>query len=142
MQDEPFATDASKSPEPDAWRRLLLFGVKAIHSAAFFVIQSAIVYLLYKGLRRESDAQAAAAAAIACGESAVYAVNGFRCPLTGLAENLGAEHGQVTDIFLPKWLANNIANIYTPVLVVSLLLHARNLRERRGHVEEAAAHDL
>ncbi|MGE0057733.1 MAG: hypothetical protein AB7P33_00285 [Dehalococcoidia bacterium] len=124
-------------------RRGLLFAIKAIHSAAFFVIQTAIVYLLYKGLRRESDAHAAAAAAIACGESAIYAANGFRCPLTAIAEDLGDKHGQVTDIFLPKWLADNIANIYTPVLVVSLLLHVRNLRDRRrSSSNKAAALDL
>jgi hypothetical protein len=37
----------------------------------------------------------------------------------------------VTDIFLPKWLADNIAIIYTPLLAAGLLLHLRNLRARR-----------
>jgi hypothetical protein len=116
---------------PDGRRKLLLFGVKAFHSAAFLVIQSAIVYLLYKGLKRETDERVAIATAIAGGESLIFAANGFRCPLTSLAEDLGAEHGQVTDIFLPKWLADNIATIYTPLLGTGLLLHARNLQERR-----------
>lgn len=108
-------------------RRYALFAVKAIHSLAFAIIQSAILYLIYKGARRQSDRQAAFAFAIAAGESAIYAGNGFRCPLTGLAEDLGAEHGQVTDIFLPKWLARNIANIYVPLLLLGIGLHLRNL---------------
>jgi hypothetical protein len=102
--------------------------VKAVHSVAFFVIQTAIIYFVYKGARRESDQRAAAAFVIAATESAIYAGNGFRCPLTGLAEDLGAEHGAVTDIYLPRWLAANIANIYVPLLLLGMLLHAANLR--------------
>lgn len=115
-------------------RPALLVAVKAFHSAAFAVIQSAIVYLLYKGLRGESDRASAIAAGIAIGECAIYAANGFRCPLTDLAEDLGAEHGAVTDIFLPDWLASNIARIYTPLLAVALVLHARNVVRRRQHL--------
>ena len=116
----------------------LLFAVKAVHSLAFFVIQTAILFLLYKGLRRQTDRRAAIAAAVALGESAVYAANGFRCPLTGLAEQLGAERGSITDIFLPRWLAANVANIYTPLLVLALGLHAGNvLRRRCGRDEQS-----
>jgi len=111
-------------------RPLELLSVKAVHSLAFLVIQSAILYLIYKGLRRESDRRAAVAAGIAATETLIYVGNGFRCPLTGLAESLGAEKGSVTDIFLPKWLAANIARIYDPLFFLALLLHARNLRRR------------
>ena len=113
-------------------RTYALFGVKAFHSLAFFVIQTAIFYLLYKGVRGESARRAAAAFAIATGEVLIYAGNGFRCPLTGLAEELGAERGSVTDIFLPKWLASNVANIYTPLFVLGVGLHARNVWGQRG----------
>ena len=98
--------------------------MKAVHSLAFFVIQSAIVYLVHKGLKKESDRRAAVATA----ETLVYVGNGFRCPLTGLAEDLGAEKGSVTDIFLPNWLAANIARIYGPLFFLALFLHVRNLR--------------
>ncbi|HWO72441.1 MAG TPA: hypothetical protein VNN21_02695 [Dehalococcoidia bacterium] len=112
-----------------------MFAIKAFHSFAFFVIQSCILYLVYSGIRRRSDGRAAAAAAIALGEAAIYAGNGFRCPLTGLALRYGARSGSVTDIFLPRWLAANIARIYTPLLVLGVALHLRNLRRAR----EAAA---
>ena len=123
---------------PAGLRRPAYIAVKAVHSVAFFILQSAIVYLLYKGLRGESDGRAGAAAALVGAECAVYAGNGFRCPLTGLAEDLGAEHGQVTDIFLPKWLADNIANIYAPMYGLALLLHVWNLR--RARAREACPH--
>ena len=115
---------------PFALRRPLYLGVKAVHSVAFLILQSAILYLVYKGLRRETDAKAVAAAVLVGAECAVYAGNGFRCPLTGVAEDLGAESGQVTDIFLPDWLARNIANIYAPLYFVALILHGSNLRRR------------
>ena len=113
---------------PFAVRRPLYIGVKAIHSVAFLILQSAILYLLYKAVRGQSDRRAGMAAVLVGGECLLYAGNGFRCPLTGLAEELGAESGQVTDIFLPKRLAANIANIYGPLYAVALMLHARNLR--------------
>jgi hypothetical protein len=109
--------------------REAIFAIKVVHSVAFGVIQTAIVYLLYKGVRRQTDRNAAIAASIAIGESAIYAGNGFRCPLTDLAERLGSEHGAVTDIFLPRWLAANVARIYTPLLVLAIALHIRNLRK-------------
>jgi hypothetical protein len=114
--------------EPRCCARKAIFAIKLFHSVAFGVIQSAIVYLLYKGLRRQTDRSAAIAASIAIGESAIYAGNGFRCPLTDLAERLGSEHGAVTDIFLPRWLAANVARIYTPLLLLAIVLHIRNLK--------------
>jgi hypothetical protein len=111
--------------------RAALIAVKTVHSIAFWVIQSAIVYILYKGVRRQTDRGVAIAAGIGTAESAIYAGNGFRCPLTGLAEDLGSEHGAVTDIFLPGWLAANVANIYTPMFALGLFLHGRNLVARR-----------
>jgi hypothetical protein len=132
------ATRAFARALPSWSRPYALFSVKAFHSLAFAVIQTAIFYLLYKGARGESDRRAGAALAIATGEVIVYAGNGFRCPLTSLAEELGAERGSVTDIFLPSWLASNVANIYTPLLVAALGLHARNL-SRRGNAKHAVS---
>ena len=115
---------------PFAVRRPLYIGVKVVHSIAFFILQTAILYLLYKALRGESDRRAAISGVLVGGECAIYAGNGFRCPLTGVAEALGAESGQVTDIFLPKRLADNIANIYGPLFATALILHGRNVRKR------------
>ncbi len=108
-------------------RTLLLVTVKALHSAIFLILQSTIAFLVISGLRGRTDRRAAAAAVLVGGECAIYAANHFRCPLTALAEELGAESGSVTDIFLPRWLAANIANIYGPLFAIALLLHARNL---------------
>ncbi len=49
-----------------------------------------------------------------------------------MAESLGAEHGSVTDIYLPRWFAHNLPAIHVPLILLALYLHARNLRRRRS----------
>ena len=110
----------------------MLFTVKAVHSLIFLALQTMIVYLVYTGIRGKTDRTTAIVGAIVGGECVIYAANGFRCPLTRVAEDLGAESGSVTDIFLPKWLAANVANIYAPMFLLAILLHVRNLRRRRS----------
>ena len=82
----------------------------------------------------------AIAGAIVAGESLVFAANGFRCPLTELAERYGAERGSVTDIYLPSRFAQNIPAIHAPLLVLMTYLPARNLR--RSHTRAAGTMDL
>ncbi len=99
---------------------------------AWFSVESCVVYLVYAGLTGRSDRRAAAAAAVVAGETLVFTANGFRCPLTSVAERLGAEHGSVTDLYLPRWFARNLPAIHVPVLVLTAYLHARNLRAAAG----------
>ena len=54
-------------------------------------------------------------------EGLVLTVNGWRCPLTVYAERLGSAHGRVTDIFLPKWFADRVFQIYGSLFVVAML---------------------
>jgi hypothetical protein len=115
-------------------KRAAIVAVKAFHSLVFLVLQTLICYLLYKGVKGDSDRRAGLATVVISTECLVYAGNGFRCPLTAVAENLGAESGSVTDIFLPRWLASNIANIYAPLFALALLLHGRNVWRRSRHV--------
>jgi hypothetical protein len=48
-----------------------------------------------------------------------------------LAERLGAEHGSVADIYLPRWLEDHLPWITGPIFAAALLLHARNIARRR-----------
>ncbi len=110
-----------------------------MHTLAWFSIESCVLYVLYAGFARRSDRRVAIAAAVVVGETLVFAGNRFRCPLTQAAQRLGAERAGVTDIWLPKWFAQNLPAIHTPLLVLAGYLHARNLaggstprRPRRG----------
>lgn len=111
-------------------RAVTLTAIKTVHTLTWFSIESCMMYLLYSGFRRKSDRRAAIAAAVVGGESLVFAANGFHCPLTKVAESLGAERGGVTDIFLPRWFAHYLPVIHAPLLALVVWLHGRNLRSR------------
>ena len=115
---------------PDPPRQPALAAVKVVHTMAWFSIESCMVYVLWAGFRRQSDRHAAIAAGVVATESLIFAANGFRCPLTELAERVGAEHGSVTDIYLPRWLAHNLPAIHVPLIALAGYLHGRNLRRR------------
>jgi hypothetical protein len=67
--------------------------IKAIHTLAWFSIEGCMVYVLYAGFARRSDRRAGIAGVVAA-ESLIFARNGFRCPLTQVAERLGAERAR------------------------------------------------
>jgi hypothetical protein len=102
--------------------------IKLVHTLAWFSIESCMVYVLWAGFTRQSDRRAGIAAAVVAGESLVFAANGFRCPLTQIAEHAGAERGSVTDIYLPRWFAHNLPAIHVPLIALAGYLHTRNLR--------------
>ena len=58
------------------------------------------------------------------GETAVFVGNGCTCPLTPIAERLGAERGSVADIYLPGWFARRLPLIAGAALVGGLTLNA------------------
>jgi hypothetical protein len=116
-------------PRPDSGAALR--AVKAIHTLAWFSIEACMAYVLYAGFARRSDRRAGIAAGVVAAETLIFAGNGFRCPLTQVAQRLGAERGSVTDIYLPRWLARNLPAIHVPLIALAGFLHARNLRTRR-----------
>ena len=104
---------------------------KTIHTLAWVSIESCVLYLLYAGFAGHTGKRAGIAGAVVAAETLIFAGNGFRCPLTELAERCGAQSGSVTDIYLPKWFAHNMPAIHTPLLALMTYLHVRNLR--RSH---------
>lgn len=122
LNDGDAATAAAVRPRP-----AVVAGIKVVHTATWLSIESCVAYVLWAGFAGRSDRRAGLAAAVVAGEMLVFAGSGFRCPLTRLAERYGAEHGSVTDIFLPKWFARNLPVIHAPLLVLTMYLHARNL---------------
>jgi hypothetical protein len=108
-------------------RPVALTALRLVHTATWLSIESCMVYVLVSGLAGRSDRRVAIAAGVVVGETAIFAASGFRCPLTSLAENLGEEHGSVTDIYLPAWFARNLPVIHVPLIAAAAYLHARNL---------------
>ncbi len=55
-------------------------------------------------------------------ELVVLILNDWQCPLTIFAENQGAVKGSVADLFLPKWLADQLFTIFGVLIGVMCLL--------------------
>jgi hypothetical protein len=109
--------------------KLTFLHVKIAHTAIFWFLSACVVYTLYSGVADRVNPLTWAAAGFVLVESVVLVAFGWVCPLTLLAERLGAPRGSVADIFLPKWLADRIFPICgTTYLVACLLLAARVLR--------------
>lgn len=108
--------------------------VKTVHTVIFLLELASIAWLAVSGLVGRRDRTVAVATAAVGVEIAVFVANDGVCPLTPLAERLGATRGTVSDIFLPDALARSIPIWSTALLLVAAGLHARSaLRDRRAH---------
>jgi hypothetical protein len=105
--------------------------IKAIHTGAFFSVAAALALVLLDGLLGRPRRRTGIAGAIVLAESAAFVSNNQVCPLTPLAEELGAASGSVTDIFLPDWLARRTPLVAGSLAVVALLLNLRALARSR-----------
>jgi hypothetical protein len=125
---------------PALGRRSILIAIKSVHTAAFVIISGAILTVLADGLAARPSRRTGLAAGISLAECAVYAGNGFVCPLTPMAERYGARSGTVTDIFLPGWFARRLPIIGSTVLAIGLALNAYALIRAGGPPAHASHH--
>jgi hypothetical protein len=102
--------------------RLTIFHVKLVHTAIFWLLSACVLYVLLSGIADHITMWTWVAVGLVILESVVLAASGWTCPLTILAERLGAVRGSVTDIFLPKWFADRIFPICGTTFGVALLL--------------------
>jgi hypothetical protein len=109
--------------------------IKWIHTIIFLSVAGLIVLYTWDGARRRSGRRTTVAVTVALAESAVYVSNNQVCPLTPLAEDLGAENGSVTDILLPISISRRIPLVSGTVLVLGIVLNVRNWRERRARAQ-------
>jgi hypothetical protein len=116
---------------PDRSRNGALAAIKAAHTAIFVSIAGLIAVFVWDGVRQQPRRRTAVALGVILAESAIYASNNQVCPLTPLAEELGAERGSVADIFLPDWFSRRIPLVSGGALLVGLGLNARALSAKR-----------
>lgn len=102
--------------------KITIFQVKLVHTVIFWILSGCVLYSLYSGARGPVTTWTWIAVSLVVVESVVLIAAGWVCPLTLLAEKLGAERGAVTDIFLPKWFADRIFPICGTTYVVALAL--------------------
>lgn len=96
-----------------------------------------MLYTLYSGLANRVSRKTGVAIAAVLGEGIIFWSNGWICPLTKVAERLGAANGTVGDIFLPQWFARRIPQVSAALMGVGLLAMLRHrLRARAARSQE------
>lgn len=132
---------------PDGSRGGALTAIKGIHTAIFFSVFSAVVLTLWDGVRGRPTRRTAVAGGVVLTESMLYVSNNQVCPLTPLAEAIGAERGSVVDLFLPAAVARQIPLVAGSAAALALVLNLRALvgrgttqRIRGGRVAPETAH--
>jgi hypothetical protein len=96
--------------------------IKVVHLAVFVAVSALLLGFLYEVATARISYLTWSTIGILLGEGAVLIANRWRCPLTAIAEGLGSEHGQVTDILLPKSIADHVWTIYTWLFAGGLLV--------------------
>jgi hypothetical protein len=112
-------------------RTATLTFVRAVHSAAFLVELAAILWVVVTGIIGRRDRTVAVAGGLVAVEAVVFVANRGICPLTPLAERLGAERGSVSDIFLPDRIARTIPIWSSALVALGVTLHLRDLMKGR-----------
>jgi hypothetical protein len=104
--------------------KITILQIKFVHTLIFWILSLCVLYSLTSGVSGNITPWTWVAVGLVLIESVVLMISGWTCPLTLLAEHLGAKHGSVVDIFLPKWFADRIFPICgtTFALAVALLL--------------------
>ncbi len=85
--------------------------VKALHIVIFILGAVGVCYVIYAGVVNRITRLTWIVVSLMFFEALALGLNGWRCPLTTLAENLGAESGAITYILLPDWLAPHVFTI-------------------------------
>ena len=111
--------------------------IKSVHTIIFIILSSACFIFLYSAISGRITLAAKISFSLIILEGVVLLINGFKCPLTDVAERLGANSGTVSDIFLPKWLADNIFPIFGGMFFISCLIFAARtlLKQMRKKVQ-------
>lgn len=102
--------------------RVTILQIKLVHTLIFWLLSLCVVYALFCGVVGRMTTWTWVAVGLLLVESVVLAAAGWTCPLTILAERRGALRGSVTDIFLPRWLADRIFPVCGTMYFVALVL--------------------
>jgi hypothetical protein len=93
-----------------------LRALKTVHTIAWAFFAGCIVAMPIAAWRSRF-VTAAILAAIVLLEVGVLAINGWRCPITNLAERHTADRRANFDIFLPLWLARYNKQVFGSLFV-------------------------
>ena len=98
--------------------------IRAVHTAIYLVMAASTLVLVYAGVTGAGGWWLWLALGLLAIESAVFAFYGFKCPLTGLAVQYGAEKGWAFDTFLPERMTRFTFRFFGTLMVLGVVLLA------------------
>lgn len=98
-----------------------LAAIRLTHTAVWALFAGCIVAIPVLAWAGELRWASLCAAAVAV-EVLVLALNGWRCPLTGVAARYTGERRANFDIYLPEWLARYNKQVFGPLYVAGLVV--------------------
>lgn len=117
----------------------MLTAIKLLHTLIWAFMAACIVALPVVAVLRRFR-WAAILSVLILLECGVLAVNGGRCPLTGLAARFTNDRADNFDIYLPNWLAQHNKVIFGLLFVAGeLVVLGYWLMERRAVSHDSAA---
>ncbi len=112
-------------------RTSAIVAMKALHTLVYLIESLCVFYVLYSAAINRVNRWTSAAIGVITLEGMVLLFNNMQCPLRQATERLGAARGSVTDLFLPRWLADRIFQIYTPLFILGCVgVFGRLLQKR------------
>jgi hypothetical protein len=99
-----------------------VFVIKFTHTLIFFFMCSCLAYILYCSLTATFDWVLVIAIGTIMLEGMALLSNGWRCPLTIMAEKYGVVKGGVTDLFLPECISRNTFKVSTVLFICELIV--------------------
>ena len=104
-----------------------LFLVKLLHTLIWIFFNVVIFYLLYAVVVNRIDVWVWICLAAILGEALVLVLFKTVCPVTIVARRYSDSKAENFDIFLPLWLAKYNKEIYTVIVLISVILLAYRL---------------
>jgi hypothetical protein len=100
----------------------MLVIIRLIHTIIWLIIVIAILFTLYAGLLGINNLYLAFALGLIGLEIGALVLNNWECPLTTLAKKYLDQYEIGSDIYLPRFIAKYNRQIFTPPLVLALIL--------------------
>ena len=104
-----------------------VFYIKLVHTILFLLIGISTIYVFISAALDQINMLTWWAFGVVIVELLALVLNDWRCPLTDLAEQHGADVGSVADLFLPEWLSDRLFLIFGIIFSATCLLLAWRL---------------
>jgi len=99
--------------------------VRSVHTVIYIILAASVCLLLFAAITAYSSPLVISAAIAVAVEVVVFTANGFKCPLTGLAQKYGAEEGKgyAFDTVLPERITRQTFRVFGAMIALAAVIY-------------------